>query len=86
MVDDNLKRYSRLHVLQLNVNSAGCNLAEFKILLQLKKPDLVLMQEDWITTEEVPFHVQGFNWFHFPRIELRCDSKNIQGGGVSILV
>ena len=84
--DEELKQYSRLKVLQFNVGSASCNLIELKSLLCLKKPDVAIMQEDWITTKEVPFHVPGYNWFHFPRIQPRCGSKDVQGGGVSILV
>ena len=86
VVAEEIKQFSRLKVLQLNVGSASQNLDELKSLIVKKKPDLVIMEEDWITTKEVPFHVPGFNWFHIPRTQPRCESKDIRGGGVSILV
>ena len=73
-------------MLQFNVGSASCNLVELKSLLYLKKLDVVIKQEEWITTVEVPFHVPGYNWFHILRTEPRNDSNDVQGGGVSILV
>ena len=74
-------------MLQFNVGSASHNLVELKSLLYLKKLDIVILEEDWIHTVEVPFHISGYDWFYFLRVQLRSTSNNdVHGRGISILI
>lgn len=81
----NLHRLSRLKVLQFNPNSIPAHLDEFRSRVYELKPDVVIVQEDRIMTDEVPYKVDGYRWVHRRRTQPRSSTMQ-PGGGVSILV
>ena len=74
------KKEPRLLVVQVNVGSIFNKLSLFRSYINKVKPDIILLQEDWITDKISPFKIKNYEWFHTPR---RLPTK---GGGVSILV
>ena len=77
---------SRLLVYQMNATSIVNKLNLFRSRIYEGKPDVVVVQEDWINDTTVPYKVDGYTWFHVPRKIPRSTSGDIRGGGVSILV
>jgi len=77
---------SCLLVYQMNATSIVNKLNLFRSQIYEGKPDVVIVQEDWITDTIVPYRVDGYTWFHVPRKIARTASGAIRGGGVSILV
>ena len=76
----------RLRVLQFNAGSVVKNLNLFRSLIYDGNPDIVIVQEDWIVEKTVPYHIDGYAWFHAPRSVPRSTTGIIRGGGVSILI
>jgi len=77
---------SRLHVLQVNLGSVRNKLDLLRSRVYEERPDVVVVQEDWIEEAVVPYKVDGYVWLHFARTQPRSSAGNIRGGGVSILV
>lgn len=70
---------SRLLVYQLNAGSIVKNLTLFRSRLYEGKPDVVVVQEDWIVEDKVPYTVDGYTWYHIPRTQSRSESGVIRG-------
>ena len=57
---------SRLLVYQMNATSIVNKLNLFRSRIYEGKPDVVVVQEDWINDTTVPYKVDGYTWFHVP--------------------
>ena len=85
---------ARLKVLQLNAGSLAQSQTfdVFRSRILQHQPDIVVVQEDWLTTENSKrYKVDGYQWYHVSRKTRRQVSKKQKlteprGGGLSILV
>ena len=73
-----------IHVLQFNTCSVIANLNEIKSQIFRDKPQLVLIQEDWLNNS-FGCKIPDYHWIHFS-CTIKYTSEKTCGGGVSILV
>ena len=77
---------SNLLVFQLNAGSIVNKLNLFRSKIYENKPDVVIVEEDWILDDKSPYQVDGYTWYHAARIQPRSNNLKIRGGGLSILI